>query len=164
VNEFFEKLRVVEREIEAEVGGVVLFGAFKPMENLQRWDLIISADWVEEDNNIPAIYYMAHKLQDRLDVEELVSISRVEPLHPSSDFVMSVLKAIRATGEGAECYNCMFNGILMAEAHILAANPGSHPHASLPTSATQIKGRARVRKAAQQRHQRTGTSSKVRKG
>ena len=50
-NEFFEKIKRIGSEIDAEVGGVVLFGVFKPAET-PRWDVIISADWVDESEEI----------------------------------------------------------------------------------------------------------------
>src|SRR2546425_1730576 len=109
MNEFFEKIKGIGKEIDTEVGGVVLFGVFKPADAPQLWDVIVSADWVGEDNG-PAIYYVAHKLQERLTVDELVSLSRVEALPPSNDFVRSVLGGVRVTDEGARFEYRGFNG------------------------------------------------------
>ena len=161
MNEFFEKLKCVGREIEAEVGGVVLFGAFKPAER-PRWDVVISADWVGEDN-IPAIYYVVPKLQERLDVEEMVSISHVEPLPPSNDFVKRVLDSVHVTDAGAYLEYRAFNGILMSEAYIAIANPDSHSHAPLPVSTAQISARARIRRATDRTKQQTGAGTQPRK-
>jgi hypothetical protein len=160
MNEFFEKIKSVGSEIDAEVGGVVLFGVFKPAET-PRWDVIVSADWVDEDG-IPAIYYVAHKLQDRLDVEAMVSISRVEALPPSNDFVKRVLDAVRVADEGTYFEYRAFNGILMSEAYIAIANPDSHSHAPLPVSTAQIRARARTRRATSKPKQQTGTGAQPR--
>jgi hypothetical protein len=162
MNEFFEKIKSIGSEIDAEVGGVALFGVFKPAETPQRWDVIVSADWVGEDNT-PAIYYVGRRLQERLDVEELVSLSRIEALPPSNDFVRSVLDAVRVTDEGAYFEYRAFNGILMTQAYIAIANPDSHSHTSLPVSTAQIRARASIRSAADKTKSRTGTSTKPRK-
>ena len=160
MNELFEKIKSIGNEIDAEVGGVVLFGVFKRAET-PGWDVIISADWVGEDN-IPAIYYVVPKFQERLDVEEMVSISRIEPLPPSNDFVRAVLNAVRVTDEGAYFEYRAFNGILMSEAYIALANPDSQSHAPLPVSTAQISARANIRRAAEKTKRRTGTSTKAR--
>jgi hypothetical protein len=161
VNQFFEKIKSIGNEIDTEVGGVVLFGVFKPAET-PGWDVIVSADWVGE-NNIPAIYYVVPKFQERLDVEEMVSISRFEPLPPSNDFVRAVLNAVRVTDEGAYFEYRAFNGTLMSEAYIGIANPDSHSHAPLPISTAQIGARASIRRAPDKTKQRTGTSTQPRK-
>src|SRR6266852_7070337 len=137
MNAFFEKIKSIGREIEAEVGGVVLFGVFKPADAPQLWDVIVSADWVAEDNG-PAIYYVGRRLQERLDEAELVAISRIEALPPSTAFVRSVLDAVHVTGEGAKVEYRAFHGILMAEAYIAIANPDSRSHASLPVTTAQM--------------------------
>ena len=159
MNEFFEKIKSIGKEIDTEVGGVVLFGVFKPADAPQRWDVIVSADWVGEDNT-PAIYYVGRKLQERLDVEELVSLSRVEALPPSTDFVRSVLGAVRVTDEGARFEYRGFNGILMADAYIAIANPDSRSHAPLPVSTAPMSATARNRRAAEKTNRRMGTSVK----
>jgi hypothetical protein len=158
MNEFFKKISSIARDIDTEVGGVVLFGVFKPSETPQRWDVIVSADWVTE-STAPAIFYVAGKLQGRLDEEELVSISRIVALPPSSDFVRSVLDRIRVSDEGTELQYCVFNGIPMNEAFIAIANPDSHSHAPLPASATQRGARASIKKATQKTRRRPGTSA-----
>jgi len=157
MNEFFEKIKSIGKEIDTEVGGVVLFGVFKPAVAPQRWDVIVSADWVDEDGT-PAIYYVAHKLQERLTVDELVSLSRVEALPPSTDFVRSVLDAAHVTGEGVKVEYRAFHGILMAEAYIAIANPDSRSHAPLPVSTAPMSATARNRRAAAKTNRRMGTS------
>ena len=159
MNGFFEKIKSIGREIEAEVGGVALFGVFKPAERPQLWDVIVSADWVDEDGT-PAIYYVGRKLQERLDETDLVSLSRVEALSPSTDFVRSVLDAVHVTGEGVKVEYRAFHGILMAEAYIAIANPDSRSHAPLPVSTAPLSATARNRRAAEKTNRRMGTSVK----
>ena len=43
MNEFFEKIKSIGKEIDTEVGGVVLFGVFKPAVAPQRSD---AGSWV----------------------------------------------------------------------------------------------------------------------
>src|SRR5205823_4375841 len=67
-NALFEKIKEIEREISDEVGGLVLFGLFKP-EETPYWDVVVSADWVDPQSS-PAIAYVVGKLQQWLSREQ----------------------------------------------------------------------------------------------
>jgi len=157
MDEFFDKIKSIGSEIEEEVGGLVLFGVFKTADTPHRWDVLVSADWVGEDN-APAIYYIGHKLQDRLSVEELVSISRIEALPPSSDFVRSVLRTVRVTGGGEYLEYRVYNGISILEAYVAAANPDAHSHSPLPASAAPRHRKGGATRTTERRGRRAGTS------
>ncbi len=144
MNALFEKMTEVESEISQEVGGIVLFGLFKPADAPQRWDVVVSADWVGPETT-PAVAYVARKLQSRLDSEQLVSLSRVVALPPSEEFVQSVLRSVRVDHEGREVHGALFNGILMREAYIVTANPDNKPHSELPPQTTTVRGKERIR-------------------
>jgi hypothetical protein len=130
MNELFAKVKEVEAEISAEVGGVVLFGLFKPAET-PRWDVLVSADWAGAED-ASAIYYVAGKLQKRLEPQQLIQLSKVVPLPPSEEFVQSVLKEAHVDHGGVEFYHRVFNRLLFDEVYIITANPENKPHAPLP--------------------------------
>jgi hypothetical protein len=143
MNMLFEKAKEVETEIANEVGGVVLFGLFRPFET-PYWDVVVSADWAEPVHT-RAIIYVARKLQERWEPEQLVQLSRVEALPPSEEFVQSVLKDVRVDHGGVEFYHRVFNRLLFDEVFIVTANPDNKPHASLPVDAATLSARARIR-------------------
>lgn len=143
MNLLFEKTKEVEAEISSEVGGVVLFGLFKPAET-PDWDVLVSADWAGPER-APAIYYVAGKLQAMLEPEQLIQLSKVVPLPPSEEFVQSVLKAVRVDHGGVEFYHRVFNRLLFDEVFIVTANLDNKPHASLPMNAATLTASARSR-------------------
>jgi hypothetical protein len=144
VNRLFEKVKEVEAKISCEVGGVVLFGLFKPADT-PYWDVLVSADWAGPER-APAIYYVAGKLQAMLEPEQLIQLSKVVPLLPSEEFVQSVLKDVRVDHGGVEFYHRVFNRLLFDEVYIITANPDNKPHAPLPIDAATFSAGARTRR------------------
>ena len=139
----FEIAKEVEAEIADEVGGIVLFGLFRPFES-PDWHVVVSAEWAEPEH-MRAIIYVARKLQERLDPKRPVHVSRVVALAPSEEFVQSVLKEVRVDHGGVEFYHRVFNKLLFDEVFIITANPDNKPHAPLPADATTFPRGARVR-------------------
>jgi hypothetical protein len=144
MNMLFEKAKEAETEIAHEVGGVVLFGLFRPFES-PYWDVVVSADWAEPEPT-QAIIYVARKLQERWEPEQLVRLSRVEALSPSEEFVQSVLKDVRVDHGGVEFYHRVFNRVLFDEVFIVTANPDNKPHAPLPVDAATLSAGVRTRR------------------
>ena len=160
MNALFDKIKEIDREISNEVGGLVLFGLFKPEETPQRWDVVVSADWAGPEK-MPALAYVAGKLQQRLSREQLLTLSRVVPLAPSEEFVQSVLRTIRVDHDGLEIYYRPFNGILMREAFIVTANPDSKPHAPLPDGTATLGAKPRIKTPAVKTGPRTRIAPKA---
>src|SRR5947209_19865439 len=109
MNELFEKIKEIEREISGEVGGLILFGLFEP-EETPYWDVVVSADWVDPQSS-PAIRYVVGKLQQRLSREQILTLSKVVPLSPSEEFVQAVLRKVRVDHGNLELEHRIFNGL-----------------------------------------------------
>jgi hypothetical protein len=134
VNMLFEKIKEVEAKISRGVGGIVLFGLFKPADT-PYWDVLVSADWAGPER-ASAIYYVAGKLQEMLEPEQLIQLSKVVPLPPSEEFDHG----------GVEFYHRVFNRLLFDEVYIVTANPDNKPHAPLPIDAATLSAGTRARR------------------
>jgi hypothetical protein len=85
--QLIEKLRVLERQIEAEKGPVNLF-AFLKREDIDRWDLVIAAPWARHDDS--TLRYIADALRAHLEPVEMVRLARIVILNAAEDPVRSI--------------------------------------------------------------------------
>jgi hypothetical protein len=123
--ELLEKLKLIDRELLEETGGVILFGLFEPEDAPGQWDLLIAADWVGPDV-APAIAYVARKVQERLTPDELVSLAGIVALRSSDPSVRQLLTGTIEVKGVAQIENCTFNGLHVTRAWIFTANLNSH--------------------------------------
>lgn len=94
---FFKKLGELCGELQRELGPFVLFGLFRPEDGrIDRWDLVVSAAWLPEDD-IEAWRPFFARLREKLTPEEHLQLSSVEILDPEQPFVRS-LSTLQVTG------------------------------------------------------------------
>jgi hypothetical protein len=67
--------------------------------------------------------YLIGKLRPKLTPRELIAISRVIVFSPDEEFIRLVLDLLRERGNPPQLANDSINGMLVATAHIIAANP-----------------------------------------
>jgi hypothetical protein len=77
----FEKIRRVATQ---EKGEFVLFALFlRENANFDRWDLVVSAPWIQEDFG-GALGYLADKIKEEAGVEVLHRLARIAPINPDA--------------------------------------------------------------------------------
>lgn len=69
------KLMYIEKEISKDMGPFKLF-ALLLREDKEKWDLLVSAAWIDLDK-YDSLKYVASKLQSKLNQEELFEISGI---------------------------------------------------------------------------------------
>lgn len=98
MNEIIKKLKLAIKELENEHGPLLICALFLREEILEKWDIIISASWLD-----PAemqSYKMVSKiLQETLNDTELVQVSRIVILH-KDDPVVAYLQALETITNG----------------------------------------------------------------
>ena len=80
-NLFIDKVGSILPDLEAQ-GSVYLF-AFAEHDDVDRWDIVLSSDWSDKDSE-KAVQLVYNKLRPRIDLQELILISRIAVI-PSSD-------------------------------------------------------------------------------
>ena len=73
-----------------EKGAFVLFGLFERTDMPNRWDVVVSATWLDS-NSIENYSYIADKITAKLTSEEISNVTRIVALNPSDGFVQDVL-------------------------------------------------------------------------
>ena len=76
MTELVQKLIPIERAIAKEKGRFTLFALFLREDSLNWWDVVVAAPWIGK-RRYEAIEYVAHLLQTRLTVDELLQLSGI---------------------------------------------------------------------------------------
>ena len=120
ISQVIEKLRQIEVEVSAEKGDFTLFALIEREDSLGKWDLVVSANWIGE-NEKSSIETLASKIHKNLSKEEQLKLSRIVVLPPSDALVRS-LNLIGVEHGTVKLSSNTFNGILVKEAYLITSN------------------------------------------
>ena len=116
-------LRRVMDEMSRERGPFTFFGMFLRQEAPNRWDLVVSAPWLEQ-GRLKALQEFSTRLRSIVGDDQLLTISRVVTLNHDDPALEAVLRAVVVDDEPVEFRNRDFFGMPMREAVIARAkNP-----------------------------------------
>ncbi|HEX7316453.1 MAG TPA: hypothetical protein VF297_21295 [Pyrinomonadaceae bacterium] len=113
-----EKLRRVMEEISAEKGEFELFGLFLREEAQDKWDLVISAPWLE-DGKLKALGEFVQKAALIVGEQEFLTLSRIVTLNHDDPNLNTILEAVEDIP--VELWNTNFFGLEIKHAYILRA-------------------------------------------
>jgi hypothetical protein len=120
-DELLEKLTTMEREVAAEKGGFRLFALFLREDSPDRWDLLVSAPWLDA-NRVDGMDYLAKQVQSRLQIQELISLSRLVFIASDNPGLEAILRSVHVLGGRCEVHNSNFSGLPIKHAYIITAN------------------------------------------
>ena len=117
IETIIEKLEVYEGTMEKEKGPFTLFGLFLRDDAPKKFDLVVSADWIDR-NKEESLKYIVNMVQKGLSKEELMKLSRVVLMNERSPFLEAIFKAIGG-GRGIQLYNDNFYGAEIKYGYII---------------------------------------------
>lgn len=115
-----EKLRQVMDQVSAEKGDFTLFGLFLREESPDKWDLVVSAPWLEE-GKLKALAEFVEKLSSIVGQEEVLSLSRIVTLNHDDPSLDAVLRVVKVEDRPMEFRNNNLFGLEIKHAYILRA-------------------------------------------
>jgi hypothetical protein len=86
MSELFSKLKKSLLELEEENGKVILFALFLRADALDKWDLLVSASWLDS-TSLKAYDLVADAIQRQLEDSEIVKLDRFVILDSSDPIV-----------------------------------------------------------------------------
>ena len=118
-NETLEKLASLERELSDEKGDFSLFGLFlrEDAQDEDKWDILVAAPWLDADKK-EGLAYLAKEIQQRLESDELLSISRIVILEKGNPTLEAIHKAVKVKHGKVKVENCNFFGVQITHACI----------------------------------------------
>jgi hypothetical protein len=116
------KFSLIRDEIVAEKNDLTFFALFLREGIEDRWDLLVSASWLDRDK-AAGRRYLTRKLTARLSDREIVELSRIVIIERTDPGLRKLLNEITVeNGEIHECTNLQFAGQSLSRAIIFAAN------------------------------------------
>lgn len=94
-DEIAEKLNELEREISNEKGDFTLWALLQRAGAQDRWDLVVSATWIE-NNDEEGLKYLTKKVSSRLDEKEILYISRIIILDRGNPILSKLQEKVKA--------------------------------------------------------------------
>lgn len=120
MKEFLNKFISMEKELAEEKGKFALFGLFLREDIEDRWDLVISAEWLKS-NNKKDYEIIAKSLKKFLSKEEVIYLSRIVILDKGNPILEAVNRAFYIEHGQVECKDCNFSGLQIKHAYIITS-------------------------------------------
>jgi hypothetical protein len=76
MNELVQKMAEIEKHLASQNGSFKLFALFLRDGSPDKWDVLVSADWINADKR-QALKIIVQQLTTKLNKDELISLSRV---------------------------------------------------------------------------------------
>jgi len=136
----------VERALAGERGPFALFALLLREEAPEKWDLVVSAPWIE-DNKAAALKLISERVKNSLAASDLSTISRIVVADPSDPAVDAINRAIKVEHSAVEVKDSTFFGLQIRHGHIFASNRlTAHARQPTPNYALQRTRRKRARR------------------
>jgi len=120
MNDLIEKLGALERDVSSQKGEFSLFGLFLREDSPGKWDLVVAAPWLEQDQKA-GLDYLAKRLLSSLTPGELVSLSRIVLIEEGNPVLEAIQQAINVEHNVAEISESNFSGLLIKQAYVITS-------------------------------------------
>jgi hypothetical protein len=115
-----EKLRELENRVAQKKGPFSLFALFLREDSPDRWDLVVSAAWLEK-NKEEEFNQLVKSVRSTLGPDELVLLSRMVVVNHDDPALEAVHRALKAEHALAELKDCNFFGLEIKHAYIITS-------------------------------------------
>ena len=127
MKELIDKLVRIEKDISSDKGPFLLFALFLREDAQDLWDLLIAADWVEE-NKAESLKYLSTHLSKYLKPDELIRLSRILPIDSNNPGLKAIHKAIQIEHGNAEIKDSNFFGLQIRDAYLITSKRREAPN------------------------------------
>jgi len=120
MKEIVNKLMSIEIETSKDKGPYDLFALFLREEASNKWDILVSAHWINS-NKEEALKYLAQKIQKSLDKTELLLISRIVIIENNNPALPALQQAISVEHSNTEIKDSNFFGLQIKHAYLITS-------------------------------------------
>jgi len=120
MKKLLEKISAIEKETSLEKGDYNLFALFLREESFNKWDILVSANWIDK-NKEEALKYLAQKIQKEFTGEELAQISRIVIIEKENSDLPALQQAINTEHGTAEIKDSNFFGLQIKHAFLITS-------------------------------------------
>ena len=115
-----DKYIAIEKELSEEYGPFNLFALFLREDSADKWDILVASNWLRQ-NKQKSISLIAKKLQEKLDKEELINISRIALIEDNNPALDAFQRTINIEHGNAEVKDRNFFGLQIKHAYIITS-------------------------------------------
>jgi len=123
MKDIVEKLKQKEIEMSEQKGPFHLFALFLREDIQDKWDLLVAAPWISEDKS-EALKYIGSAVQQSLDKNELMKITRVVMIDDTNPALEALQRAMSIEHGSAEIMNSNFFGLNIKHAYLITSKRG----------------------------------------
>jgi len=120
MNILIQKMMSIEQRVSFEKGEFSLFALFLREDAEDKWDIVVSASWLEK-NKKKGIEYLAKQLKESLEQEELLSISRIVLIEEGNLALDTIHRVIMTEHSSVEIKDSNFFGLQIKHAYIITS-------------------------------------------
>lgn len=120
MKELLDKLILIELKLSKEKGDFKLFALFLREEAEDKWDIVVSASWLESNNKI-SFDYLARELKSSLTNQELLLVSRIVVLDEGNPGLEAINRAFHVEHGLADVRDSNFFGLQIKHAYIITS-------------------------------------------
>lgn len=124
MKQIVDKLVALEHDIVSEKGEFSLLALLLREDAGDKWDLLASAPWLEE-NQKASLDYLVNHLQSRLETQELLSLSRIVLLEKGNPVLEAILESANVQHGVTEMRDRIFFDMPIKHAYLITSNQDS---------------------------------------
>lgn len=120
MKQIVEKLLELEKNITKEKGEFILFALFLREDSPDKWDLVVSAPWLDAGSK-SSYEYLAKELKSSLKTQEMLTLSRIVIVDKNDPALDAVHKAVSGEHTLIEVRDSYFFGLQIKHAYIITS-------------------------------------------
>lgn len=120
MNTFVEKLQRIERRLSVERGPFELFAALRPDSSLRRWDLLVTARWLD-DWGLTEMRTIASQLNVEFPLPEILKFSRIAIIERDNAGLQAIHSTVQVEHGLREFRNITFFDVPILHAYIITS-------------------------------------------
>ena len=115
------RLQLAEKAIASLHGQFVLFVLTEREEAPGKWDLLVSAPWL--DTNRRGVEEMVSLLKPYLIESDWLSLASITPLSPTLEYVQWIARKYEVQHDNQEVTNAFWNDLFIPHGYVITADP-----------------------------------------
>lgn len=120
MKEIIEKFITIEKELSEEQGDFSLFALFLREDAADKWDLLVSADWIMYDKSA-SLKIISNKVQKHLGKKELINLSKIVLIKENNPALEALHNAVEVEHGKAEIQDRTLFGLQIKHAILITS-------------------------------------------
>lgn len=127
------RLQAAEKAMTSARGHFVLFVLAERETAPGKWDLLVSAPWLE--TNRQGVQLMVDALKTHLTPTDWLQLASITPLPPALDYVQWIARKYDVQHDNQEVINTFWDSLFIPHGYVITANPSPAPVTAQPVAA-----------------------------